>query len=204
MDAGNTVTSQAVHTDTVPVWDAFVRVFHWSLAAAVVIDLVTDEPRWMHVWLGYLAGALVGLRVIWGFIGPEHARFASFITRPRGTLDYLAGLVRFSSRRYIGHSPAGAAMVIALLIMVSATVVTGMANLAADEGTGPLAGVIAKVERPARVGQRRLPLVMKQVHETVANITLVLVILHVCGVALASFAHKENLVAAMITGHKRL
>jgi cytochrome b len=69
-------------------------------------------------------------------------------------------------------------MVVALFIMVAATAVTGMANLAADEGTGPLAGMIAKVERPARVpGQRRPPLVMKQVHETVANITLALVIL---------------------------
>jgi cytochrome b len=111
--------------------------------------------------------------------------------------------MRLSSRRYIGHSPAGAAMVVALLTLVGATAVTGMANLAADAGTGPLSGVIAKVERPARIpGQRRPPLVMKQVHETVANITLVLVLLHVCGVALASFAHKENLVAAMITGRK--
>ncbi len=69
-------------------------------------------------------------------------------------------------------------MVLALLLMVSATAITGMANLAADEGTGPLAGVIAKVERPARVpGQRRPPLLMKQIHEMVANITLILVIL---------------------------
>lgn len=96
-------------------------------------------------------------------------------------------------------------MILALLFMVAATAVTGMVSLAQDEAKGPLAGMVAKIERPARIsGQRRPPLVSKQVHETVANITLILVVLHVCGVALASFAHKENLVEAMITGKKKL
>jgi cytochrome b len=187
----------------VRVWDPFVRVCHWLLATIVIVDWITDEPRWMHVWLGYAAVALVVLRVIWGFIGPEHAQFASFVRGPRLVFDYLAGLVRFSSRRYLGHSPAGGAMVVALLIMITATAVTGMANLAQERGEGPLASVIAKVERPRIPGQRRPPLVTKQIHETVANITLVLVILHVCGVVLASVAHRENLLWAMITGRKR-
>jgi cytochrome b len=188
----------------VPVWDVFVRVCHWSLAAAILIAWFTDEPLWMHSWLGYLAATLITLRIVWGFIGPENARFRSFVHGPSQVFDYLAGLIRFSSKRYLGHSPAGGAMVVALLVMVAATAGTGMANLAADRGEGPLSGIVAKVERPVRVpGQRRPPLLMKQVHETVANITLVLVLLHVCGVALASVAHRENLVAAMITGQKR-
>jgi cytochrome b len=188
----------------VRVWDPLIRVVHWLVAAIFLVDWLTDEPRWMHSWLGYVAGALVVLRVVWGFAGPENARFASFVRGPRTVFDYLAGLIRFSSKRYLGHSPAGGAMIVALLIMIVATVGTGMANLAAERGEGPMSGVIAKVDRPARVpGQRRPPLFMKQVHETVANITLVLVVLHLCGVALASFAHRENLVSAMITGRKR-
>ena len=187
----------------VRVWDPFVRIFHWLLATVVLVDWFMDEPLWIHTWLGYLAAGLVILRIVWGFIGPENAQFINFVRGPRLVLEYLAGLVRFSSRRYLGHSPAGGAMIVALLVMTSATIVTGMANLAEDRGEGPLAGAISKVERPIIPGQRRPRLLMKQVHETVANITLVLVVLHVLGVALGSFAHRENLVRAMITGRKR-
>jgi cytochrome b len=190
-------------TTDIRVWDPFVRAFHWILVAAILVDWVTDKPLWLHSYLGYLVAVLIVLRVIWGFAGPEHARFASFVRGPRAVADYLAGLVRFSSPRYVGHSPAGGAMIVALLIMIVATTGTGMANLAADRGEGPLASVIAKVERPPRIpGQRRPPLLMKQIHETTANITMVLVLLHILGVVTASVAHRENLVLAMVTGRK--
>jgi cytochrome b len=188
----------------VQVWDVFVRVCHWLLATTVIVDWFADRPLWLHVWLGYIAGAVVVLRVVWGFIGPENARFASFVHGPRIVFDYLIGLARFSSPRYLGHSPAGGAMIVALLLMVTATIGTGMANLAVDQGEGPLARILSKVEQPARVpGQRRPPLLIREVHETLGNITLVLIILHVLGVALASLVHRENLVLAMVTGRKR-
>src|SRR3954447_17953964 len=188
----------------VRVWDPFSRIAHWLLAAAVLFDWVTDKPLWLHNWVGYLAAVLVIARVIWGFTGPEHARFIGFVRGPRAVFDYLTGLVRFSSARYLGHSPAGGAMIAALLVMIAATTLRGMALLAADRGEGPLSGIVAKVEPPPRVpGQRRPPLVIKEVHEILANVTLGLVVLHVCGVVLASFAHRENLVWAMVTGRKR-
>ena len=120
------------------VWDPFVRVAHWLLALVVIFDWITDEPRWMHVWLGYLALVIVVLRIAWGFIGTKHARFKDFVVGPRLAFDYLAGLVRFASKRYVGHSPAGGMMVVALLIMIGVSALTGMVNLAQDEGTGPL------------------------------------------------------------------
>ena len=194
----------STETVEVRVWDPFIRVSHWLLAIAVFVDWFTDEPRWMHVWLGYLAAALVVLRVVWGFAGPGHARFSDFVSGPRQIWDYLAGLVQFSSKRYVGHSPAGGAMIVARLIMVAATAGSGMVNLAQDDGAGPLSSIVSKVERPARVpGQKRPPLLSKQVHETIANITLILVVLHIGGVVLASFVHKENLARSMITGRKR-
>ena len=189
-----------MQTIEVRVWDPIVRIVHWALAATVLIGWMFDEPLWMHTWLGYTAAMLVIVRILWGLIGPEHARFVNFVRGPRVVIGYLAGLIRFSSRRYLGHSPAGGAMIIALLVMIVVTTGTGIANLAAEQGEGPLASVIAKVE--PQPGQRHPQLFIREVHETAANITLALVVLHVCGVLLASFAHRENLVLAMITGRR--
>ncbi|MFC1457138.1 cytochrome b/b6 domain-containing protein [Microvirga arabica] len=135
--------------------------------------------------------------------GPENARIASVVRGPQAIIDYLAGLVRFSSRRYLGHSPAGGAMVVALLIMIAATAGSGMASLAAMEGRGPLSAVIEREPPPRALGQRRPPPLIRGIHQVLGNATLALVVLHVAGVVLASCAHRENLMAAMITGRKR-
>jgi cytochrome b len=185
----------------IKVWDPLVRTSHWLLATAVIIAWFVDEPLWLHTWLGYIPIALVLVRIVWGFIGPDYARFASFVRGPGVTFGYFADLIRFSSKRYLGHSPAGAVMIIALLVMVAVTAVTGMVSLAATRGEGPLAGVITKVERANTEDDHEL--FIEEVHETAANVTMVLVLLHFAGVALASYAHRENLVAAMITGRKR-
>jgi cytochrome b len=58
----------------------------------------------------------------------------------------------------------------------------------------PCVTVVAKVERAARVpGHRRPLLLSKQVHETATNITLALVVLHLCGVAFASLLTRKIL-----------
>jgi cytochrome b len=122
-----------------------------------------------------------------GLIGPEHARFVS-VVRGQGTVfDYLAGLVRFSSRRYVGHSPAGGAMVVALLVSIAATSVTGTANLTITEGKRPLFTLVAKTNFPDRVfGRQPPPPLIRTVHETLVRPTLALVVLDVAGVVLAS------------------
>ncbi len=204
LDAGGTSGSETGMTDAkIRVWDPVIRSIHWLLAIAVLLNWFTERPLWLHSWSGYLAAALVALRILWGLVGPESARFVSFVHGPRSIFDYLAGLVRLSSRRYIGHSPAGGAMAIALLVMITLTAGTGMASLAAMEGRGPLSPVIQRVSLPRTLGQRRPQPVIRDVHRVLGNVTLALVALHVAGVALASFAHRENLLTAMITGRKR-
>ena len=176
------------------VWDPFVRVFHWALVAGFTIAYLTeDDLLTVHVWAGYVVGLLIVARVVWGFVGPRHARFADFLYGPATTFAYVRDLVLLRGRRYLGHSPGGGYMVVALLVAVAATVVTGLIVYGGDQGAGPLAGMFSKETGEA----------MEEVHEVLANIALALVFLHIAAVILASFAHRENLVRAMVTGYKR-
>ena len=96
------------HTNEVYVWDPLVRVFHWALVVAFTIAFVTeDDALDLHVWAGYTVGALVFLRIVWGFIGPEHARFSNFVYRPKAIMEYIGSLLTFRAKRYLGHSPGG-------------------------------------------------------------------------------------------------
>lgn len=207
-----------VRPATIKVWDPVVRYGHWLLVLLFGVAWFTeDDLLGLHAWAGYGIATLLVVRTIWGFVGPRHARFADFTFRPRVIGAYVTDLLAFRARRYIGHSPAGGAMVFALLLSLAATAGTGMATYAIRDGKGPLAPWLAaagtatsaaagevRVESDRRDGKRRKPgRTIKGVHEFFANLTLVLIILHVGGVALASLAHRENLPRAMLSGVKR-
>lgn len=182
--------------NTIKVWDPFVRFFHWTLVAAFFIAFVTeDDLLGLHVWAGYWIGGLLLLRVVWGLIGTRHARFSDFVHRPRAVLQYLRDEVSGRARRYIGHNPAGGAMVIVLLVSLAATVFSGLIVYGGGECAGPLAGWLC-------TSGQWLGEAGKAAHEFFANLTLLLVGLHVLGVVVASLLHKENLVAAMWHGRK--
>lgn len=168
---------------TVKVWDPFVRVFHWSLVGLFVVAYATgDEIERVHIAAGYTIAALIAIRIVWGFVGPRHARFANFVRPPREVLGYMRDLAMLRAPRYVGHNPAGGAMIIALLMAVAATCATGI-MMTSDAYWG------AKW--------------VEETHEVLANLTVGLIALHVLGVLIASFEHRENLVAAMFTGRKR-
>ena len=179
----------------IPVWDPAVRLFHWSLAAAFLVAYVTQD-HWeiLHVNAGYLIGILILSRLLWGFIGPAHARFTDFVRSPREVMAYVADAVRLRAPRYIGHNPAGGAMVLALMTSLAITVVSGIALYGATDFAGPLAGTF-RGEHAADV--------LEEIHEAGANLTLLLIVLHLGGVLFSSLEHGENLVKSMITGRKK-
>lgn len=206
----------------VRVWDLFVRVFHWTVVIAFFAAyFAEDDILTLHVWAGYTVGVLVLMRIVWGLMGPKYARFSDFIYPPATVWRYLVGLVSGRSERYIGHSPAGGAMVILLLVSLLGIVWTGLELYAVEEGKGPLAsvsvplpGVVAAVyasaddkERERNHEKRRhdgdAHELWEELHEILTNLTLTLILLHVIGVLLSSFMHRENLVWSMVTGTKR-
>lgn len=173
--------ARAMRAPTIKVWDIAVRAFHWSLVAAMAYQFLGEDGTWLHNSVGYVILGLIGVRLVWGVVGTRHARFSDFVTSPATTLRYLFDILRGHPRRYIGHNPAGAAMVIALIALVSATAISGWA-----------------MTTDALWGEEWI----EELHEGLANATLVLIGLHVLGVIMASWQHNENLVKSMITGRK--
>ena len=128
----------------VKVWDPLVRVFHWSLVLAFTIAFLSgDEVQWLHVAVGYGIAGLLLIRLAWGVVGTRHARFASFVHHPRVVVEYLKDILAFRPRRYLGHNPAGGAMVVVLLLSLICTVLTGLATYGGAEMAGPFAGLMA-------------------------------------------------------------
>lgn len=169
-------------SERIKVWDLPVRVLHWGLVASFAGAYLlgeSDANRELHVLLGLTATGLILFRVLWGFIGTRHARFASFLYGPGAALRYLRGLLRREGTEFVGHNPAGSWAVYALLLLGLATGATGFLTW---QGRGGEAA--------------------EELHEAFANAWLLMVLVHVVGVIVGSLVHRQNLVRAMITGYK--
>jgi cytochrome b len=181
----------------IKVWDPLVRLFHWGLAGSFAIAYITEDHFMrLHSWAGYTLLGLILVRLVWGFIGPRHARFSDFVHRPETVIRYLKEELALRAKRYLGHNPAGGAMVVALLLCLTGTAFSGLLLYGAAEFSGPLASLMAGT--PGFLAKA-----LEELHELLAHLSLLLVGLHLAGVLFASRLHNENLVRAMITGYKR-
>lgn len=165
------------------VWDAPVRVFHWLMVASFAGAYLTAESeRWrlVHVTLGYTMAGLVGFRILWGLVGTRHARFSSFVRGPAAVARYVGAILRGQPEHHTGHNPAGALAIMALLGLALAITASGWAAF-------------------NDVGGKWL----EDGHEAAANLMLAVVGAHIAGALLSSWLHRENLIGAMIDGHKQ-
>lgn len=169
--------------DTVPVWDRPVRLLHWTLVASVALGWLTTG--WHSAWhrpIGYVGLAALVLRLLWGWFGSRHARFAQFLRGPRATLAYARALLAQREPRHLGHNPLGGWMIVALLACLGGLALTGWLYttdwLWGDE-------------------------TVEAIHRVLAWTIVVLAALHVAGVLFTGRRQHENLVAAMFSGRKR-
>lgn len=200
-------------TQTVPVWDIAVRVFHWSLVLTFFVAYVAgDELETVHVYAGYAVTGLIIFRIFWGFLGSRYARFSSFVTGPSAVIQHLKQMRSGNPDHYLGHNPAAGAMVLALLITLSLTGFSGL-KLYGVEGHGPLAqdlsvSIISNAmadDDDREYGEHadeEAEEFWEEIHEFAVNLSLLLIFLHVLGVMASSHLEGQNLARAMVTGQK--
>ncbi len=165
-----------------PVWDRFVRVFHWTLVSSVLLNyFVLEEGEAPHEWVGYLATALVVARAVWGFIGSPHARFAAFFPTPARLRRHVQALRSGQPEHHWGHNPLGALMMLLLMTLVLALGVTGWL-----QGTD------------AFFGEEWL----QELHEGLAHGLLISAGLHAAAALVMGRLERTRLVKAMVTGVK--
>jgi cytochrome b len=211
----------------IPVWDIFIRIFHWSLALLIFLAYVTaDEKEFLHRYIGYSVFGLVISRLIWGFIGTKYALFCNFICSPGKGVTYIKELISGKPKYYEGHNPAAAWMIIFFLICSMVICFSGyMAyaskemnfSLGFDASSLSVTNVYAddhkreghgyKHKQKERHGEdewedRKGDGFWCELHEASAQAMIFLIVLHVIGVAISSWLHNENLIKSMITGKK--
>lgn len=168
---------------SVQVWDPLVRVFHWSLVACVLLNLfVLDDGKPAHEWTGYTASALVLLRLVWGFVGTRHARFADWFPTPARVRAHIGALRRGLVPHYTGHSPLGALMMLTLMALVLALGLSGWLQTTdrfwGDEW-------------------------VEELHESLANLLMLAAGLHAAAALVLGRIERVRLVRAMFTGVKK-
>ncbi|WP_376717336.1 cytochrome b/b6 domain-containing protein [Bradyrhizobium sp. 62B] len=169
---------------TVAVWDLPLRLWHWAFAACVLAAWFTPTVYdRLHRIVGYTVLGLLAFRFVWGFWGSRYSRFRMIRARLRAAPGYLWNLRRGITGRYIGLNPAGTLMLVALLVSLTVSAVTGAMSV-----TVTFFGVWW----------------VEDTHHYSSDAAIVLVVLHVLGVLLMGILQRENLIRAMITGRKRI
>lgn len=190
-------TSGPGPVETVRVWDPLLRIFHWALAVLVIVTWILGEwgPAIMtwHMWLGYGVLALLAFRLVWGFVGPESARFSSFAYGPGTILRYVGTMFRREPGLWPGHNPLGGLFVFVILGVVAAQAVSGLFVDPEDYiNAGPFADDVG-------MDAARTALAW---HNWLATAVLVLVGVHVAAILFFKYWKREDLIRPMITGKK--
>ncbi|WP_175425778.1 cytochrome b/b6 domain-containing protein [Trinickia violacea] len=192
LDKASKSPSAETVREPVHVWDWSVRIFHWSIVSLVIAAYVTSRYNWMtwHVRLGQLTLTLLIFRILLGFWGSETARFRRLLVRPSVALAYTRRFFSHAGPTYLGHTPGGGWMVVALILVLSTQVLTGLYAYNDVAQVGPLFGIFSADTSNTLVS----------VHEKLFTLLISFVAIHIAVVALYWIVKRQNLVRPMLTG----
>ena len=179
------------------VWDLPLRAFHWLLAFSILASFLTAknhgfQAMMWHMYLGYWTAGLIIFRVIWGFVGPRHARFVNFLPTPGKLIRYLRGFFHGETVHTVGHNPAGSLMVVIMLVLVAAQVTFGMMSSDDIFTYGPYTSALSS-ETVRR---------MTGLHHLNFDLILAAIVIHVLAIFFYRIFKGHKLVWPMINGHK--
>ncbi len=182
----------------VPVWDLPIRVFHWLLVALVITSWtcaqIGGNAMEIHELSGLTILTLVLFRILWGFFGSHHARFANFVRGIGTTRRYFQSLRKGKPAQSIGHNPLGAWSVLAMLVCLLVQAGTGVFSNDDIMMEGPLMKWISKDTSDF----------ISKIHEINFNVLLALIIVHLAAVLFYRFVKRDDLITPMITGKKQV
>ena len=180
----------------IQVWDLPTRLFHWLLVMLVIASVFTGKVGglWMqyHVWSGYAILGLLLFRLVWGFVGGQHARFSAFVRGPKAVLRYARTMPSRNAPKHLGHNPLGGWSVLAMLVALLVQAVTGL--FANDDIfiEGPLYPWVSKSTSDW----------LTHIHKLNQEVILIIVAVHILAVVFYLIIKHENLIVPMFTGRK--
>lgn len=187
------------------VYDPILRIIHaWngltilSLILTVSLADLADKGAaedfiWQsHVLIGY--ALILGLvaRLVWGLVGPTHARLSD-MWHPAAWWKAVTTF-NFRSTPRFGHDKlaSGAYLVVYGLLLVMA--VTGLGLAAAEHSLGPLNGWIGDMPWAKDM--------LEEPHETIYGILIGFVVLHIVALIWHEWKDKTPLAQGMVSGYK--
>jgi cytochrome b len=176
----DSITPPPVPVPTRRTVDAFTRMFHALLALSFVGAYLTGDSDFLslvHVSLGYTLGGLLVARVLWGLLGPRHARLSALWGKLRGLGDWLHDVRAGQASWRPAQNLYMATSVAVVLLAIAPVVLSGYVTY--QEWTDDW---------------------MADVHEFFGNVLLAAVLAHISGMVLLSFWRRRNLAAPMLTG----
>lgn len=186
----------AAPNSSMKIWDLPTRLVHWLLVVLIAASYLTAEFGSMqrHMQVGYVTLTVILFRIVWGLVGSEPSRFASFVRGPGAVVRYVGQLVRGRPPKWPGHNPFGALFIVAMLALLAVQASTGLFADDAIFTRGPLAKLVSSETSKW----------LTEVHETTFWALVGLILVHVAAAVLYQVAFRQRLVQAMITGSKEV